>query len=266
MNRAAIIQQIREKKSYLCVGLDTDIAKIPSFLLQSDDPVFEFNKRIIDSTADFCVAYKINTAFYESMGSKGWETMEKTVRYIPSSHFKIADAKRADIGNTSAHYARAFFETIPFDAITVAPYMGADSIRPFLDYKEKWTILLGLTSNPGAKDFEMLETNNGLLYEQVMTTATKWGSPDNLMFVVGATQAEAFSSIRYAIPDHFFLIPGVGIQGGSLKDVSEKATNTDVGVLVNVSRAIIYSTDKDNFAEEAGIIARQYQFEMEKYV
>jgi len=266
MNRPAIIQQIQEKKSYLCVGLDTDIAKIPSFLLQSDDPVFEFNKKIIDATAEYCVAYKINTAFYESMGSKGWETMEKTVRYIPSSHFKIADAKRADIGNTSSHYARAFFETIPFDAITVAPYMGADSIRPFLEYKEKWTILLGLTSNPGAKDFEMLETSNGLLYEQVMITAMKWGTPDNLMFVVGATQAEAFSSIRQSIPDHFFLIPGVGIQGGSLKDVSEKATNKDVGVLVNVSRAIIYSTDKENFAEEAGIIARQYRFEMEKYL
>jgi orotidine-5'-phosphate decarboxylase len=248
------------------VGLDTDIARLPAFLLKEDDPVFEFNKRIIDATRESCVAYKINTAFYEASGVQGWETMEKTVRYIPSTHFKIADAKRGDIGNTSSQYARAFFETIPFNAVTVAPYMGSDSVRPFLEYKDKWTILLGLTSNPGANDFEMLQTGDRLLYEQVMHTAAEWGTPANLMFVTGATRAEALGSIRKMFPDHFFLVPGIGAQGGSLKDVSEKAMNDDVGLLVNVSRAIIYASQKEDFAEEAGIIARQYQFEMSKYL
>jgi orotidine-5'-phosphate decarboxylase len=266
MTRSSLIQHIRNKNSYLCVGLDTDIAKIPAFLLKEEDPVFEFNRRIIDATKDACVAYKINTAFYEASGVKGWETMEKTVRYIPSTHFKIADAKRGDIGNTSSQYARAFFETIPFDAITVAPYMGSDSVRPFLEYNDKWTILLGLTSNPGANDFEMLQTGNGLLYEKVLQAASDWGHPGNLMFVAGATQADAFLSIRKILPDHFLLVPGIGAQGGSLKDVSEKAMNSDVGLLVNVSRAVIYASQKEDFAEEAGIIARQYQFEMEKYL
>ena len=266
MTRSSLIQHIRNKNSYLCVGLDTDIAKIPAFLLKEDDPVLEFNKRIIDATKDACVAYKINTAFYEASGVKGWETMEKTVRYIPSTHFKIADAKRGDIGNTSSQYARAFFETIPFDAITVAPYMGSDSVRPFLEYNDKWTILLGLTSNPGANDFEMLQAGNGLLYEKVMQAATEWGNPGNLMFVAGATQSDAFVAIRKILPEHFLLVPGIGAQGGSLKDVSEKAMNDDVGLLVNVSRAVIYASQKEDFAEEAGIIARQYQFEMEKYL
>lgn len=266
MTRSGLIQQIRNSKSYLCVGLDTDIAKIPAFLLKEEDPVFEFNKQIIDATKAYCVAYKINTAFYEASGVKGWETMEKTVRYIPSTHFKIADAKRGDIGNTASQYARAFFETIPFDAITVAPYMGSDSVRPFLEYADKWTIVLGLTSNPGANDFEMLPAGDGLLYEKVMQTAAEWGNPGNLMFVTGATQAEALGAIRKMFPNHFFLVPGIGAQGGSLKDVSEKALNKDVGLLVNVSRAIIYASQKEDFAEEAGIIAKQYQYEMEKYL
>jgi orotidine-5'-phosphate decarboxylase len=234
--------------------------------LKEEDPVFEFNKRIIDATLESCVAYKVNTAFYEASGVKGWETMEKTIRYIPSTHFKIADAKRGDIGNTSSQYARAFFETIPFDAITVAPYMGSDSVRPFLEYKDKWTILLGLTSNPGANDFELLKTGDRFLYEQVMQTAAEWGNPGNLMFVTGATQADLLGSIRKMFPDHFFLVPGIGAQGGSLKDVSEKAMNTDVGLLVNVSRAVIYASQKEDFAEEAGIIAKQYKFEMSKYL
>ena len=266
MTRSSLVQLIQEKKSYLCVGLDTDIAKIPAFLLKEEDPVFEFNKRIIDATEGCCVSYKINTAFYEAMGVKGWETLDRTVRYIPFTHFKIADAKRGDIGTTSSQYARAFFETIPFDAITVSPYMGSDSVRPFLEYKDKWTIVLGLTSNPGAKDFEMLSTGGVCLYERVMETAAKWGSPENLMFVVGATQANAFVSIRKLLPEHFFLVPGIGAQGGSLKEVSEKAMNAETGLLVNVSRAIIYASQKEDFAEEAKIISQQYQFEMEKYL
>lgn len=266
MTRTALIQHIREKHSYLCVGLDTDIAKIPASLLKEEDPVFAFNKKIIDATADACVSYKINTAFYEAMGVKGWETMEKTVRYIPSTHFKIADAKRGDIGNTSAQYARAFFETIPFDAITVAPYMGSDSIRPFLEYKDKWTILLGLTSNPGAEDFEMLRSGEKFVYEKVLETAARWGTPDNLMFVIGATQANVFAPVRKLLPDHFFLVPGIGAQGGSLREVSAKALNKDVGLLINVSRAIIYASENDDFADEARMISQQYQFEMSEYI
>ena len=216
MTRQQLVEQIRISKSYLIVGLDTDITKIPKHLLSAPDPVFEFNKQIIDAAKDHCGAYKINTAFYEADGVKGWETMEKTVNYIPSTHFKIADAKRGDIGNTSSQYARAFFETLAFDAVTVAPYMGADSVRPFLEYKDKWTILLGLTSNPGAADFELQEAGDGMLYEQVLMKASVWGSPDNLMFVIGATQAEPFRNVRRLTPDHSYLVPGVGAQGGSL--------------------------------------------------
>ncbi|HUR11390.1 MAG TPA: orotidine-5'-phosphate decarboxylase [Flavitalea sp.] len=266
MTRDALITHIREKNSYLCVGLDTDIAKLPASIQQDNDAVFSFNKRIIDATSNFCVAYKFNTAFYEAMGAKGWEILERTVRYIPSTHFKIADAKRGDIGNTSSQYARAFFETIPFDAITVAPYMGSDSVRPFLEYKDKWTIVLGLTSNSGATDFEMVKTGGKYLYEHVLETAMRWGSPDNLMFVIGATQAESFESVRKLVPDHFYLVPGIGAQGGSLKEVSEKAMNNDVGLLVNVSRAIIYASPKEDFDTEAGIIAQQYQYEMKRYL
>jgi orotidine-5'-phosphate decarboxylase len=272
MTRQQLIQQIKQKGSYLCVGLDTDITKIPRHLLLHPDPVFEFNRQIIDATKDYCVSYKINTAFYESQGLKGWEAMEKTVNYIPDTHFTIADAKRGDIGNTSTQYAKAFFETLNFDAITVAPYMGEDSVTPFLEYENKWTIVLGLTSNKGAKDFELLsvvreDTNQGeKLYEKVLRTVSGWGNPQNLMFVIGATQAEEFVNIRQILPDHFFLVPGVGFQGGSLKDISEKAMIADCGLLVNVSRAIIFAGEDENFAQEAGAIAQQYQQEMSTYL
>jgi orotidine-5'-phosphate decarboxylase len=266
MTRKELIEQIRLKKTYLCVGLDTDITKIPRHLLSSPEPVFEFNKRIIDATKDHCVSYKINTAFYEALGLVGWEAMERTVDYIPSTHFTIADAKRGDIGNTSSQYAKAFFETLNFDAITVAPYMGADSVKPFLEYKDKWTILLGLTSNSGAADFELQQAGEGLLYEKVLTTAAQWGTPDNLMYVVGATQSDWFTNIRKLTPDHFYLVPGVGAQGGSLKEISEKAMNKDVGILVNASRAIIYASNKEDFAEKAKEVAMEYQAEMSTYL
>lgn len=268
MNRKTLIQQIKEKQSYLCIGLDTDIEKIPVHLQSHPDAVFEFNKQIIDATKDLCVAYKINTAFYEAQGVKGWEALEKTTNYIPSSHFKIADAKRGDIGNTSYQYAKAFFETIPFDAVTVAPYMGSDSIKPFLEYKNKWTIVLGLTSNAGANDFELqkIVPEETYLYEKVIFEVSRWGNIDNLMFVVGATKAADISSIRKLIPDHFLLIPGVGAQGGSLADVSKYGLNADCGLLVNASRAIIYAGNKENFAEEARAVSLQYQTEMKSYL
>lgn len=275
MNRQQLVEQIFKKQSYLCVGLDTDITKIPPYLLTQPDPVFEFNKQIIDATRDLCVSYKINTAFYEALGLKGWETMERTVNYIGDEHFKIADAKRGDIGNTSSQYAKAFLETLPFDSITVAPYMGEDSVKPFLQYEGKWAIVLGLTSNKGANDFELkqLITENSeehlraeYLYERVLRTVSQWGSPDNLMFVVGATQAEEFVNIRSITPIHFYLVPGVGAQGGSLRDISEKAMIKDCGILVNASRAIIYASEKEDFAEETRAIAQQYQFEMKGYL
>lgn len=286
MTRQQLVEQIYTKGSYLCVGLDTDLSKIPKHLVNAEDPIFEFNKQIIDSTKDYCVSYKINTAFYEAEGLKGWEALEKTVRYIPATHFTIADAKRGDIGNTSAQYARAFFEQLPFDAITVAPYMGADSVQPFLDYKGKWTILLGLTSNEGAKDFELqrildssstfAESNElaldtashtaSYLYEQVLKTASAWGADDNLMFVIGATQASQFERIRQLTPNHFYLVPGVGAQGGSLKDISEKALIKDCGLLVNASRAIIYASNGPDFAQAAAKVAKEYAEEMKQYL
>lgn len=285
MTRQQLVSAIRQKGSYLCVGLDTDPQKIPPHL-RSADPVFEFNKQIIDATKQYCVAYKINTAFYEALGVKGWDAMERTVNYIPATHFKIADAKRGDIGNTSAQYARAFFETLAFDAITVAPYMGEDSVRPFLEYKGKWTIVLGLTSNPGAADFELrrlvgstADHGAGMgdhgagaadgadgepLYERVIRTVSGWGTPENLMWVIGATQAEAFPRIRQLTPDHFYLVPGVGTQGGSLGEISRKATNKDVGLLVNASRAVIYASAAGDFAEAAGNAAAAYHREMQQ--
>lgn len=275
MTRQQLIEQIQQKQSYLCVGLDTDLTKIPQHLQSHPDAMFEFNKSIIDATLPHCISYKINTAFYEAMGVKGWEVMERTVNYIPDTHFKIADAKRGDIGNTSSQYARAFFEAMNFDAVTVAPYMGEDSVRPFLEYEGKWAIVLGLTSNKGANDFELkqLLSENGethlraeFLYERVLRTVAKWGTPDNLMFVVGATQPEEFVNIRSIIPDHFLLVPGVGAQGGSLKDISEKAMNDDCGLLVNASRAVIYASGNEDFATEAKAIAEQYQFEMKSYL
>lgn len=266
MTRQQLVAQIRSKNSYLCIGLDTDITKIPRHLLSEPDPVFAFNQQIIDATLEYCVSYKINTAFYEALGLPGWEAMAKTLDYIPSTHFTIADAKRGDIGNTSTQYAKAFFEALDFDAITVAPYMGSDSIKPFLEYAGKWTILLGLTSNSGARDFELQQAGGEMLYEKVMKTASQWGSPDNLMFVVGATQAEEFVNIRKITPDHFYLVPGVGAQGGSLKEISAKAMNKDVGILVNVSRAVIFASDGEDFAFKAGEVARQYRDEMMGYL
>jgi orotidine-5'-phosphate decarboxylase len=266
MTRKELVEQIFHRRSYLCIGLDTDITKIPKHLLLHPDPVFEFNKQIIDATKELCVAYKINTAFYEALGVKGWEAMEKTVNYIPSQHFKIADAKRGDIGNTSSQYAKAFFETMNFDAVTVAPYMGDDSIKPFLEYDDKWAIVLGLTSNKGANDFELQNTGDEFLYEKVLKTVSQWGNPDNLMFVIGATQAEEFTNIRKIIPEHFLLVPGVGAQGGSLKDISEKAMIKDCGLLVNVSRAIIYASAGEDFTKEANAAALGYSDEMMNYL
>ncbi|MFZ1453529.1 MAG: orotidine-5'-phosphate decarboxylase, partial [Ferruginibacter sp.] len=241
------------------------------------DAVFEFNKQIIDATQDLCVAYKINTAFYEALGLKGWEAMEKTVNYIPKDQFIIADAKRGDIGNTSSQYAKAFFETMNFDAITVAPYMGEDSVKPFLEFENKWAIVLGLTSNAGSKDFEQLrlvrdsdsyrENQSGeFLYETVLKKVSSWGNINNLMFVIGATKASELEVIRKIIPDHFLLVPGVGFQGGSLEEVSKYGMNKDCGLLINASRAIIYAGEKENFASEARAIAQQYQSEMAGYL
>src|SRR5215831_8769251 len=282
MTRHQLVEQIFKKQSYLCVGLDTDITKIPKHLLSTTDPVLEFNKQIIDATKDLCVSYKINTAFYEAMGVKGWEALEKTVNYIPNEHFKIADAKRGDIGNTSSQYAKAFFETLHFDAITVAPYMGEDSVKPFLECENKWAIVLGLTSNAGAKNFELQKfvtktdlfddeihitrEDTRFLYEMVLETVSRWGTPNNLMFVIGATQANEFENIRKLTPEHFYLVPGVGAQGGSLKEISETALTTECGLLVNASRAIIYASDKKDFAKEAKKIAKQYQSEMATYL
>ncbi|RYG04855.1 MAG: orotidine-5'-phosphate decarboxylase [Chitinophagaceae bacterium] len=266
MTKAELIKQIRTKHTYLCVGLDTDITKIPKHLLSSPDPVFEFNRRIIDATKDHCVSYKINTAFYEANGLRGWESMERTVNYIPGTHLKIADAKRGDIGNTASQYAKAFFETMNFDAITVAPYMGEDSIKPFLEHKDKWTILLGLTSNSGARDFEMLKYDSEYLFERVMRTAATWADTENLMFVVGATQNEMFERIRNLVPGHFFLVPGVGAQGGSLAEISKRAMNTEVGLLVNSSRAIIYASHGEDFADRAREAAKEYNVEMKGYL
>ena len=266
MTRKQLVEQIQLKKSYLTVGLDTDSTKIPRHLQSHPDAIFEFNKAIIDTTKDLCVSYKINTAFYEAQGLKGWEAMEKTVDYIPKEHLKIADAKRGDIGNTSSQYAKAFFETMNFDAITVAPYMGEDSIRPFLEYENKWTIVLGLTSNAGSKDFEQQKIGEHFLYEMVLKKVSTWGSKDNLMFVVGATKASDLEDIRKIIPDHFLLVPGVGFQGGSLEEVSKYGMNADCGLLVNASRAIIFAGEKEDFATEARAIAQQYQTEMASYL
>jgi len=271
MNKQQLIQQIKNKKNYLCIGLDTDATKLPHHLKSHPNGVFEFNKAIIDATKDLCVSYKINTAFYEAMGIKGWEALEQTVNYIPATHLKIADAKRGDIGNTSAQYARTFFEVYDFDAVTVAPYMGEDSLRPFLDYTDKWTIVLGLTSNKGSADFQQLKvasaaTEDFFLYEKVMQKVAEWGTPDNLMFVAGATKLQQLKDIRKMFPEHFFLIPGVGSQGGSLGEVSEAALNDEAGILVNVSRAIIYAGNGEIFAEEARRVAGQYADEMKVYL
>ena len=262
MNKKDLVYQIRHKRTFLCIGLDTDINKIPKYLLDCDDPVFEFNKQIIDSTHDLCVAYKLNTAFYESNGIKGWESLIKTLDYIPENIFTIADAKRGDIGNTSSLYARAFFKKLNFDSITVAPYMGSDSVEPFLNFKGKWVILLAATSNPGGKDFQFLNVADRPLFEHVLIKSKEWGSKENLMYVVGATRGELFSDIRKVIPDHFLLVPGIGAQGGDLESVCKNGMNDTCGLLVNSSRGIIYKSQGKDFAEQARNAAHTLQQQM----
>jgi len=261
MNRQQLIDLIRRKESFLCVGLDTDLDKIPSHLLESDDPIFEFNKAIIDATVEYTVAYKPNIAFYEAYGTKGWQSLEKTIAYLKELEvFTIADAKRGDIGNTSGRYAKAFLENLDFDSITVAPYMGKDSVGPFLKFEGKWVVLLALTSNKGSDDFQMIKTGTRqLVYEHVIKRSAEWGSPENMMYVVGATKAEMLSGIREIIPEHFLLVPGVGAQGGSLEEVAKYGLNKDCGLLVNSSRGIIYAGKGSNFAELASIEARKLQ-------
>jgi len=263
MTRQELVEQINLKQSFLCVGLDTDLEKIPAHLLDTEDPVFEFNKAIIDATKDYCVAYKPNIAFYECLGTKGWESLKKTLDYIPKNIFTIADAKRGDIGNTSTYYARTFFEYLDFDAVTIAPYMGEDSITPFLAFEGKWVIVLALTSNKGALDFQFMTDSKGEeLYKKVLRKSSKWGTPDNLMYVVGATRAEGIGEVRKIVPDNFFLVPGVGAQGGSLEDVAKYGWNQDCGLLVNSSRAIIYASSGTDFAASAEAEAQKLQQQM----
>ncbi len=265
MTKEELFKNILKKKSYLCIGLDTDIAKIPHHLQKYEDPVFEFNRQIIESTKDFCVAYKPNLAFYESRGPKGLESLEKTMKVIPPDQFTIADAKRGDIGNTSALYAKTFFDYFHFDAVTVAPYMGADSVTPFLGFRDRWVILLALTSNPGAMDFQTLPVrDNAELYETVILKSKEWGTENNLMYVTGATRADHFLHIRKLIPGHFLLVPGIGAQGGSLEEVSRCGMNKQCGLLVNSSRQIIYASSGTDFAEKAALEARRLQVQMEK--
>jgi orotidine-5'-phosphate decarboxylase len=264
MNREDLVHQIKSKRSFLCIGLDTDIKKIPTHLLELEDPVFEFNKQIIDATKDLCVSYKPNIAFYESLGVSGWVSLQKTLDYIPKNIFTIADAKRGDIGNTSNMYARAFFEKMNFDSVTVAPYMGADSVTPFLEFKDKWAIVLALTSNKGGLDFQKIENKNGKqLFEQVLETSQNWGTDKNMMYVVGATRAEQLSEIRAIIPNHFLLVPGVGAQGGSVEEVAKYGMNADCGLLVNSSRGIIYASSDIDFAEKAREEAEKLQHKMD---
>jgi orotidine-5'-phosphate decarboxylase len=241
MNRLDLFSKIKEKQSCLCVGLDVDLKKIPQSLLSTSDPIFEFNKQVIDATKEHAVAYKPNIAFYEALGPKGWESLEKTMDYIPDNIFTIADAKRGDIGNTSRMYASCFFEYFNFDAVTVAPYMGVDSVSPFLEFDDKWVILLGLTSNKGSNDFQRLNTEDGFLYESVLKKAQDWGTTDNLMFVIGATHPQDFANIRSIVPDHFLLVPGIGAQGGDLQGVLNHGSNGKCGLLINSSRGIIYA-------------------------
>ena len=266
MKREKIIEQIRLKNSFLCVGLDPDIKKIPSFLIENeDDPIYEFNQKIVDATAPYCVAFKPNTAFYEAYGLSGMESLEKTIKYIRTKspdHFLIADAKRGDIGNTSTMYAHAYFERLNADAITVAPYMGSDSVKPFLQFKDKWAIVLGLTSNEGSEDFQLLNVNGEQLYLKVIRESSKWGTKENMMYVIGATKAAMLADVRKQIPEHFLLVPGVGAQGGSLQEVCQFGLNKDIGLLVNSSRAIIYASNGENFAEQAAKAAKEVSDQM----
>ncbi|MDY6799941.1 MAG: orotidine-5'-phosphate decarboxylase [Bacteroidota bacterium] len=269
MDYLQIVEQIKRKRSFLCVGLDTDITKIPQFLLDTDDPVFEFNKQIVDATAPYTIAYKPNIAFYEAAGVSGWKSLEKTINYINLLHpeiFIIADAKRGDIGNTSKMYARAFFENFNCDAVTVAPYMGRDSVAPFLEIKNRWVILLALTSNDSAQDFQFIENkqNGKCLFEEVLLKSKHWGTKENMMYVVGATQAQKLKKIREYIPEHFLLIPGVGAQGGNLKEVTQFGMNNNCGLIVNSARSIIYADQAHDFAKTAGKKAKEIQEEMEE--
>ena len=268
MNKEQLFEQIQQKKSFLCIGLDPVLDKLPKHLLKYNDPILEFNKQLIDATHDLCVAYKPNTAFYESRGVKGWETLVNTWKHFPKDVFTIADAKRGDIGNTSAMYAEAFFNqessAMSFDSITVAPYMGKDSVSPFLTHPNKWVILLALTSNAGSQDFQVKQSNGQKLYEQVIKTSQEWATSDQMMYVVGATKAEEFQNIRQLAPDHFLLVPGVGAQGGSLSEVCQYGLNSQCGLLVNAARSIIYASDGVDFAEKAREEALILQQEMEQ--
>lgn len=271
MNKASLIKEIKQKKSFLCIGLDTDIQRIPKHLLALEDPIYEFNKAIIEATSEYCVAYKPNIAFYESLGSKGWDSLQKTMELIPSNIFTIADAKRGDIGNTSSLYARAFFDKASsgfnFDSVTVAPYMGSDSVKPFLSYADKWVILLALTSNEGANDFQFFEnTSAEPLYKKVIKESQKWANDEQMMYVVGATRPEFFAEIRKWSPNHFYLVPGVGAQGGSLQEVCKYGLNDDIGLLINSSRGIIYASDGIDFAEAAAREAKIIQQEMAEII
>jgi orotidine-5'-phosphate decarboxylase len=269
MDHRRLFENIVKKRSFLCVGLDSEIEKIPSFLLKVKDPIFEFNKRIVDATQEYAVAYKPNVAFYECHGAKGWTTLELTVRYIKDNYpdiFVIADAKRGDIGNTSKMYAKAFLENMSFDAITVAPYMGEDSVTPFLSYSDKWVVLLALTSNQGADDFQYHNEDGIKLFERVLSVSQKWGTINNLMYVIGATRAEMLKGIRMLVPDHFLLVPGVGAQGGSLAEVAKYGLNSKCGLLVNSSRGIIFADGSENFDKVAGGKAKEIQVEMGKYL
>lgn len=262
MNRNSLIEQIRKKESFLCVGLDSDISRLPSHYNPTPESQLDFNLKIIESTLENCVAYKINTAFYEVLGSEGWKVMEKTIEAIPDNILIIADAKRGDIGNTSRQYAKAFFETLNFDAITVAPYMGQDSIEPFLEFRDKWVIVLGLTSNSGSSDFQYIQNDEGYLFEKVISRSSDWGNKDNLMFVVGATHPDELIPVRKIIPDHFILVPGIGVQGGSLEAVCRSGLNKDCGLLVNSSRGIIFADSTENFANIANLQSKSIQQQM----
>jgi len=265
MNRLELTEQLYRKQSFLCVGLDTDPALIPSHLKQEEDPVFAFNQQIIDATREFAVSYKINTAFYEAQGVKGWESLAKTLAYLPADSFSIADAKRGDIGNTATQYAKTFFETYPFHSVTVAPYMGRDSVAPFLQFKGKWAIILGLTSNPGSADFQQLITGNEPLYRTVIRKCASWGDTGNTMFVAGATHGSQLADLRAILPEHFFLVPGVGTQGGDMAEVIKALRIEEGGMLINVSGAVIYADNTSYFAEAAHDAAKALQKQMAIY-
>lgn len=269
MNKQQLIEQIKLKKTFLCVGLDPDVDKIPKHFLDEEDPIFEFNREIIDATADYCIAFKPNTAFYEAYGLSGIESLEKTLKYINANypdHFLIADAKRGDIGNTSSMYAKAFFKRLEADAITVAPYMGSDSVKPFLGFENKWAIVLGLTSNEGSSDFQQMKVDGEELYLKVIRTCASWGTEDNMMFVIGATKAQMMNDIRKIIPNHFLLVPGVGAQGGSLEEVCKHGMNKNIGLIVNVSRNIIFASNGEDFATRAAEEAKKLSEQMKPFI